>query len=72
MTERHAGYLVTLDHDIREDDAGEIIRAIGMIKFVHSVEPVPASGAVDFQITKNRRDSLWIAGLRKLIREGPE
>jgi chromosome segregation and condensation protein ScpB len=71
MTQRHAGYLVTLEEDIREDEAQEIITALKMVKFVHSVEPVPTGGAIDYQITKNRRDSLWIAKLRELIREGP-
>jgi hypothetical protein len=71
VTQRHAGYLVTLDEDIREDEAQEIITALKMIRFVHSVEPVPATGAIDYQITKNRRDSLWTARLRELIRKGP-
>lgn len=73
MTERHAGYLVTLDEDIREDEAQEIITALKMIRFVHSVEPIPGTvGAIDYQITKNRRDSLWIERLRELIRKGPD
>jgi hypothetical protein len=40
MTDRHAGYVVTLAKDIREDDAEAIITALRMIKGVHSVEPV--------------------------------
>ena len=42
MTDRHAGYIVTLDHDIREDDAAAIITALRMVKGVISVEPVVA------------------------------
>jgi hypothetical protein len=42
MTDRHAGYVVTLDRDIREDDAEAILNAIRMIKHVASVEPVIA------------------------------
>lgn len=39
MTDRHSGYIVTLDRDIREDDAEAIVRALRMIKGVLSVEP---------------------------------
>lgn len=40
MTDRHAGYVVTLENDIREDDAKAIINAIRMVKGVVSVDPV--------------------------------
>ena len=40
MGDRHAGYIVTLEHDIREDDAAEIVVALSMTKGVLSVEPV--------------------------------
>ena len=41
MTTRHAGYVVTLAEDIREDDAEEgVLNAIRHIKGVVSVEPV--------------------------------
>jgi len=40
MTERHSGYLVTLNHDVREDDAKEIITALKMVKCVATVTPV--------------------------------
>jgi len=42
MTERHAGYLVTLAQDIREDDSEAVMAAIAMVKGVVTVEPVPA------------------------------
>jgi hypothetical protein len=42
VTDRISGYIVTLDHDIREDDAKKITKALGMIKGVLSVEPVTA------------------------------
>lgn len=35
MTDRHAGYIVTLAADIREDDAEHIINAIRMVKGRH-------------------------------------
>lgn len=40
MTDRHKGYVVTLDRDIRDDDAEMIINAIRMIKSVITVEPI--------------------------------
>lgn len=40
MTDRHAGYVVTLDRDIREDDAEAVLNAIRMVKGVASVTPV--------------------------------
>lgn len=42
MTERHAGYIVTLAEDIREDDAEHIVNALRMVRGVLSVEPVRA------------------------------
>ena len=40
MTDRHIGYLVTLDRSIRSDDAEVIISAIKMIKGVAEVKPL--------------------------------
>lgn len=42
MTDRHAGYVVTLTENIREDDAQALITAILMIKGVQGVTPVTA------------------------------
>lgn len=42
MTDRHAGYIVTLADDVREDDAEHVINALRMIKGVLNVSPVPA------------------------------
>ncbi|MCP9947236.1 hypothetical protein [Actinomadura madurae] len=70
MTERHSGYLVALDHDIREDDAEAILNAIRMIKGVQSVQPVPA-GAYEASIAEQRRDDAWREGLLQLVKGGP-
>lgn len=43
MTDRHAAYIVVMDHDVREDDARKIIDAILMIRCVLDVKPVTAS-----------------------------
>ena len=34
MTDRHCGYIITLENDIREDDAEATINALRMIKGV--------------------------------------
>lgn len=39
MTDRYMAFTVTLDQDIREDDAEAIINAIKMVKHVRSVKP---------------------------------
>jgi len=70
MTDRHAGYLVVLDRDIREDDAEEgVLNAIRMIKGVVSVEPVIA-GAQQYAAA-SRRDVQWRDALVELARNGP-
>jgi len=46
MTNRHAGYIVALDHNLREDDAENITNAIKMLKGVLSVQPVEGDHVV--------------------------
>jgi hypothetical protein len=69
MTDRHAGYIVTLDRDIREDDAEEIVNALGMVRGVVSVEPVTANH--DLHIAQARRDNQWREALYGFARSGP-
>lgn len=40
MTDRHAGYVVVLEQDIRDDDATPTINAIRQIRGVLTVEPI--------------------------------
>lgn len=40
MTDRHHGYIVVLEQDLRSDDAEATLNAIRQIKGVISVEPV--------------------------------
>lgn len=40
MTDRHAGYIVVLAEDIREDDAEGTLNALRMVRGVISVTPV--------------------------------
>jgi hypothetical protein len=70
MTARHSGYLVILDKDIREDDAGQsVLVALRMVKGVAKVTPVPA--APDGFIARERRDRQWRQALDDLYRNGP-
>lgn len=43
MTDRHIGYIVTLEEEIREDDAESTINALSHIKGVLNVSPVIAN-----------------------------
>lgn len=70
MTDRHAGYLVALGRDVREDDAQEIITAIKMIRGVLEVTPVP--GNLTLGIAKMRSDQQWVDALLGLAAKGPE
>jgi hypothetical protein len=70
MTDRHTGYLVTLDKDIREDDAEQLIAAIEMLRGVLNVTPV-VSGGLQEMAERQRRDSLWRNALYDLIRTVP-
>jgi hypothetical protein len=57
MTDRHAGYVVVLADDVREDDAEAVITALRMTKGVLTVTPVVADPR-QF-ITEARRDAAW-------------
>ena len=52
MTDRHSGYIVVLESDIREDDSQNVINAIRMIKGVISVDPIISN--VEIHIAKTR------------------
>lgn len=54
MTDRIKGYLVTLEGDIRKDDAEQIEIAIRMIKRVHSIKPY-IKGAEDYMMEEKSR-----------------
>jgi hypothetical protein len=58
MTDRHAGYIVALAEDIREDDAQFIITAISMIKGVLEVQPVVAGPMDSITRLRVRREIL--------------
>lgn len=70
MTERHSGYLVVLDQDLREEDADRVILAIQMIRGVLTVDAV-RSDLLAEQIATTRRDAQWQAELIELIKRAP-
>jgi hypothetical protein len=57
MTDRHAGYVVVLNTDRREDDSEATLAAIRQIKGVLSVRPVEATYEV--HIAEERADQVW-------------
>lgn len=70
VTDRHAGYIVVLAEDIREDDAEEsILIALRMVKGVISVTPVISDHTQ--AVARERRDDKWRDALRDLARNGP-
>jgi hypothetical protein len=64
MTDRHSGYVVTLDRDVREDDAEPILNAIRMIAGVVSVKPVvhhPGISIAESRAMSRMRSALFKA-----------
>ena len=62
MTDRHSAYIVTLERDIREDDAEAVRTALRMITGVLSVEPVVADLGQHIANERAKRDlgqKLW-------------
>lgn len=49
MTDRFKGFLITLDKEIREDDAQPILEALKMIRGVFQVKPY-INGAEDWMM----------------------
>lgn len=67
MTDRHYAYIVTLDHDIREDDAQPLLEAIGCIKHVISVQPLVADHAI--HSAEDRAKHKYLMAMYDAIRE---
>lgn len=70
MTDRHAGYIVVLADDIREDDAEAAVTALRMVKGVISVKPIVADRNTHIAIA--RVDQEWRERLLRLLRESRE
>lgn len=56
MTDRHAGYIVTLADDVREDDAEHVINALRMVRGVLSVKPVVADIELHMATERAKQD----------------
>ena len=57
MTDRHAGYIVTLERDMREDDAEEsVLIALRMIRGVASVDPIVSGPELHMAYERARFD----------------
>ena len=65
MTDRYPGFLVTLDRDVREDDAEAFLTAIRMIKGVVNVEPLVTDYLGEL-IARNRERQWWVEQLHDL------
>ena len=64
MTDRHAGYIVTMKREIREDDAEAVIKAIELLAPVASVTPVRADAAYHMaheRALRELKEKLWEA-----------
>jgi hypothetical protein len=67
MSDRHAGYLVTLAEDVKDEDAQAIIAALGMVKGVLKVRPVVANPMT--YIGRDRADVEWRERIHALLNE---
>jgi len=56
MTDRFAGFVVSLDKDLREDDAAATLNAIRQIKGVIDVVPVVSSGNLHIAQARAERE----------------
>lgn len=56
MTDRIAGYIVTLEKDIREDDAEKITIALKMVKGVIDVQPLVSDPTLAMAVSRSRND----------------
>lgn len=72
MDDRHAGYLITLTENIREDEAEATFAALRMIRGVLSVEPVPAPDAISEVVISTRVGAAWRARIYRMLTEARE
>lgn len=69
MTERHAGYVVMLKNDIREDDAEKIVNALRMVQGVIEVKPV-INGGIELEIAEERARGTLRDEMREILWPG--
>lgn len=62
MTTRLKGFTITLEKDIREDDAEILIQVLKMIKGIVSVKPIesdPSDAMARERVKSEIRDKFW-------------
>jgi hypothetical protein len=69
MTDRHFGYVVALEKNVRDDDAAAIVLALRMTKGVVDVRPIIASA--ETVIAEARADAKWREKLYAMLSEQP-
>ncbi len=67
MTDRYAGYVVTMDRDVRDDDAEVTVAAIRQIRGVLAVDPLVADAAL--HVARERVRWELLDKLHKFCRE---
>ena len=66
MTNRHSGYVIVLEKDIREDDAEDLVKLFYRIRGVLSVKPVPADPLAEHIAKERLRHEMWELMLNQL------
>ena len=64
MTDRHAGYVIVLSEDLREDDAQAMIDAFKLFRSVLTVEPIKGNPEIQMATHRARAEiekKLWTA-----------
>jgi DNA-binding phage protein len=69
MTDRHMGYVVVLDHDIRSDDAEYILNALRMVKGVQQVTPIVNEVGVSSLVEMRLRTDLKQKVVKSVIEQ---
>lgn len=69
MTDRHAGYVVTLADDLRKDDSEAVLNALRQIRGVVAVEPVTAT--LELHVARARAQSDIKSRLFEALKEIP-
>lgn len=65
MSSRVAGFVVTLDRDVKDEDRDAVLTALRMVKGVLSVKPVEAS--CDLHIAQERASREWQQKIADLL-----
>lgn len=69
MTDRHTGYVVILDQNMRQDDSADLITAISLMRGVADVKPIVSEPAAE-RLAVQRRDLEWRRALMDLSPDG--